>query len=96
MVDKVLFVLLGVLNDQVNADKHKNVPSGLIEGKNTSLGVGLRLSACHTSTPLALPAAMAAPNAVVSDIVGRTVNSTFSFHGTTHTNKIHSLTGIPQ
>lgn len=51
------------------------LPFSLIQGLNVSVVILLRSldSRLHTPTPSAAPAAMAAPNAVVSGMDGRTI-----------------------
>ena len=54
-----------------------NLPAGSTAGSNTSVLIWDLSSGFtfHTSTPFAIPAAIAAPRAVVSGIVGRTTNN---------------------
>lgn len=57
-----------------NSQQIYPLPSSVISGLKISHGTGCILLRSHTSIPSALPAAMAAPKAVVSAISGLTVN----------------------
>ena len=59
----------------IKKKKNEIVPSGKIVGMKSSVVSGVNLDKSHTAIPSAAPAAMAAPRAVVSVILGRTVHN---------------------